>query len=185
VPLERPSLEALVLPDQAPLKKRRADVLRVTTEAIDRAEAVTLSSELAQFAEAFTSMLESLTDGGGVLVALGGSVPRQVTEAVKLGAAFAERAELLSSPPFATVDPVTASAKNFASYRHTHFEPKNLGVMAYFSMPCGFYLPLAGAKAQDVLPPLAGVLDAANRAAPAYDAATAAVGLVWDNLVGG
>src|SRR5262249_41054321 len=107
----------------------------------------------------------------------------QVTEAVKLGAAFAEPVELPKPPLYARVDPVTACAKNFAAYRHTHFEPTDLGIMGYFSAQCGFYLSLAGAKVEDVLPRLAGVVDAANRAAPAYDATTAAVDAVWDRWV--
>lgn len=184
MPLERPSLEELALPDQSPLKKRRADVLRVTSEALDRARTLTLAPELADFAEAFTERLSSLTtDPGGALVLPLGSHLHNVTEAVKLGAAFAESADPVRGR-VTTVDPVAACAKNFAAYRHTHFEPKDLGVMGYFSAQCGFYLPLAGATTEYVLPSVDEVLDAANRAAPAYNATTAMLDLVWDKLVG-
>jgi hypothetical protein len=188
VPLQRPDIEALVFPDHEPLRKRREDVLRVTKEALDRAgtlrAAASLTPELVAFAESFTAELSALSGPGDAAVLSRESALPQVMEAVKLGAAFAEPVELPKPPLYARVDPVTACAKNFAAYRHTHFEPKDLGIMACFSFQCGFYLSLAGAKVEDVLPPLAGVVDAANRGSPAYEAATSAVDAVWARWVG-
>jgi hypothetical protein len=129
--------------------------------------------------------LSSLTtDSGGGLVLSGMSQQQQVTEAVTLGAAFAEPVELPKPPLYARVDPVTACAKNFAAYRHTHFEPKDLGIMGYFSAQCGFYLPLAGAKPEDVLPHMGLIVDASNKAGPTYEAATATCDAVWKSLAG-
>jgi hypothetical protein len=181
VPLERPSLEELALPDQAPLKKRRADVLRVTSDALDRAGTLMLTPELNKFTEAFTAMLSSLTTGpSGGVVAPSESHLRQVTAAVKLGAAFADGVNPVRAWH---VDPVTACAKDFAAYRHTHSDPKDLGIMGYFSAQCGFYLPLAGDTTQDVLPSLDLIVDVANHATT-FDAATAAVDAVWESLAG-
>lgn len=183
VPLERPDIEALVFPDHEPLRKQREDVLRLTKEALHRAATMSLTPDLRAFAESFTAELSALTTGpDDAPVLRPESALPQVTEAVKLGAAFGEPVELPKPPLYPRVDPVTACAKNFAAYRHTQFEPKDLGIMACFSLQCGFYMALAGAKVEDVLPPLAGVVDAANRGAPAYEAATSMADLVWDKF---
>ena len=183
LPLLRPTINGLEFPDQAALEKRSADVQRVTQEALGRAGAVVLTPGQAEFAVVFAEFLSTLTTEPGVPSVLEREAAlHQVNEAVKLGAAFAAGVD--HDGPVTKVDPVTSAAKTAAAYRHTHFEPKDLAIMGWFSAQCGFYLPLAVAKPEDVLPSSAEVVDAANRAGPGYEAAREMLDLIWDKWVG-